>query len=123
MSFIAHSNAAAATEQMQKGVTTKPNFPTCSDATELNGFLTRIVKEISKVAVDPDLMCAWVREVTKTAVVSTAESYEEWFTHLSDSGKGFVRIDNLLLQHVTSATKLPPGRGASGWHRGLPSQR
>ena len=50
-------------------------------------------------------MCAWAREATSTADIKTPESYEEWFTHFADAGKGFARIDNLLRQHIVEATK------------------
>ena len=92
-------------EQLQKSCERIPNFPTCSDATELEGFLTSIVSEIRTVSKDPDLMCIWLREATNLADIKTDTAFQEWFDHLGVSGRGFVRTDVLLLKHVKSATK------------------
>ena len=96
---------AAEEEQLQKSCERIPNFPTCSDATELDGFLTAIVSEVRTVSKDPDFMCQWIREATTTADVRTDTSFQEWFDHLGVSGRGFVRTDVLLLKHVKQATK------------------
>ena len=92
-------------EQLQKTVERIPNFPSCGDATELEEFLTKIVDSIRTVSRDPDMMARWIREATITAAVATPESYEEWFDHMADSGKGFVRADILLLMQIKNATR------------------
>ena len=92
-------------EQLQKTVERIPNFPTCSDATELEDFLTKVVDGIRTVSKDPDLMARWIREASITASVGTPEAYDEWFDHLGHSGKGFVRTDILLLMQIKSAVK------------------
>ena len=92
-------------EQLQKSCERIPSFPTWSDATELESFLTSIVSEIRTVAKDPDLMCRWIREATTAANVRTDAQFDEWFDHMGVSGRGFVRTDVLLLKHVKIATK------------------
>jgi len=91
--------------QLQKSCERINQFPTCSDATELEEFLTKLVDRIRTVAVDPDLMARWIREATIKASVGTPESFKEWFEHLGESGKGFVRTDILLLEHIPIATR------------------
>ena len=92
-------------EQLQKTVERIPNFPACGDATELEEFLTKIADSIRTASRDPDMMARWIREATITAAVATPESYEEWFDHMADSGKGFVRADILLLMQIKTATR------------------
>ena len=104
-SLIAQSDTAAQDEQLQKSVESIRNFPTCSDATELESFLTKIVSEIRTVSKDPDLMCSWLREATTKASVKTPAEFDEWFDHMGYSGKGFVRTDVLLLKHILIATR------------------
>ena len=92
-------------EQLQKTVERIPNFPTCSGATELEDFLTKVVEGIRTVSKDPDLMARWIREASITASVGTPEAYDEWFDHMGHSGKGFVRTDILLLMQIKTAVK------------------
>ena len=92
-------------EQLQKSCERIPNFPSCSDATELDAFLTSIVSEVRTVAKDPDLMCTWIREATTKANVKTDAAFQEWFDHMGVSGRGFVRTDVLLLKHIKQATR------------------
>ena len=103
--LVAQSVPEASEEQLQKSVESIRNFPTCSDATELESFLTKIVAEIRTVSKDPDLMCRWLREATTSAVVKTPAGFDEWFDHMAVSGKGFVRTDVLLLKHILIATR------------------
>ena len=96
-------------EQVQKGIVGITTFPRISKAPQLSEWLRNIVGEMSKVAIDPELMSRWIREVTVAAEVPTAADFQKWFDLLGSSGKGFVRADMFILEALkTYALKDAP---------------